>query len=93
MDEERTPLPTTLSERVTRLEFHSDHQKMEGKAIKGELSEVARELRAVAESVRALVAYRTFWAKVLVGALSGLVLVGFAFLMRLAYWVQSARMP
>ena len=91
--DEHTPIPRLLPERVARLEWHHEQQKKEQAAMRSDLSEVAKELRGVAESVRSLVERRRFFDKVVLACVTAAAIGLLGFLMRLSWWVQSAKLP
>ena len=91
--EERTPLPQTVAERLTRVETKVERHDRELHGAAEELHAVAHELRAVAESNRTLMERKKFHDKLILAAATLLVTGLIAVLARISWWVQSARMP
>jgi len=91
--EESTPTHISIPERLARVETRLERQEREVGGVAAELREVANELREVAHAVRSLTERRKFFDKVVLAAAS-LVATGLLLaLLRLSYWVQTAKLP
>lgn len=92
-DEESTPRPQTTPERLVRVETRVDRHASDLRSVVNGLQEVISELRDVVAAVNSLTERKKFHDKLILAAATLLVAGLLAFLLRLSWWVQSAKLP
>jgi len=88
-EEERTPRPATIEGRLVRVETKQEWQERELAELRG----VAHELRELTQAVRPLTERKKFHDKLILAAATLVVTGLLGFLLRLSWWVQSAKLP